>query len=290
MSRLTNTQLGALLDDIYKIEGLLHLALSRSEYDENIQRLISYSIFDLADRTAGWDAENLMAHREADAIDAEADSLKAYSIEESEEVADNQIEEETADEREPAVMKEHLEMESADEELAEEESASALNSLEVEDEEPMSAKVEKETSLPTDDDPDDNEEANETPESESPAQEHIFVEPNFLPKDDASAQKEPIETETTEESVKETATECSETRSPRKRPSFSINDRYLFTRTLFHNSRQELEDCLNAICEMDDYDEAEDYFLNELEWNPENSETGMFMDIIHRYFDSLAKE
>lgn len=290
MSRLTNTQLGALLDDIYKIEGLLHLALSRSEYDENIQRLISYSIFDLADRTAGWDAENLMAHREADAIDAEADSLKAYSIEESEEVADNQIEAETADEKEPAFMEEHLEMESADEELAEEESASALNSLELEDEEPMSAKVEEEASLPTDDDQNVNKEANETPESESPAQEHIFVEPNLLRKDDASAQDETIDTETTEENVKETATEHSETKSPRKRPSFSINDRYLFTRTLFHNSRQELEDCLNAICEMDDYDEAEDYFLNELEWNPENSETGMFMDIIHRYFDSLAKE
>lgn len=290
MSRLTNTQLGALLDDIYKIEGLLHLALSRSEYDENIQRLISYSIFDLADRTAGWDAENLMAHREADAIDAEAESLKAYSIEESEEVADNQIEAETADEKEPAFMEEHLEMESADEELAEEESASALNSLELEDEEPMSANVEEEASLPTDDDPDVNKEANETPESESPAQEHIFVEPNLLPKDEAATREETIETETTEESLKETATERSETKSPRKRPSFSINDRYLFTRALFHNSRQELEDCLNVICEMDDYDEAEDYFLNELEWNPENSETGMFMDIIHRYFDSLAKE
>lgn len=35
---------------------------------------------------------------------------------------------------------------------------------------------------------------------------------------------------------------------------------------------------------MDSYDEAEDYFYNDLEWNPEDAVVVEFMTLLTRYF------
>ena len=43
---------------------------------------------------------------------------------------------------------------------------------------------------------------------------------------------------------------------------------------------------MNMIAAMDNYDEAEEYFIGELEWDAENPEVVDFMEIIKGYFEA----
>lgn len=65
---------------------------------------------------------------------------------------------------------------------------------------------------------------------------------------------------------------------------FSINDRYRFKRELFSNSDEEFNNTLALVASMDNYDEAEDYFLSELGWDEESEEVKDFLAVIQKYF------
>ena len=65
---------------------------------------------------------------------------------------------------------------------------------------------------------------------------------------------------------------------------FSINDRYRFRHQLFNDSDPEFNNTLVLVASMDDYDEAEDYFLNEQGWDPTNANVRDFLSMIKRYF------
>ena len=65
---------------------------------------------------------------------------------------------------------------------------------------------------------------------------------------------------------------------------FSINDRYRFRRELFDNSDLGFNNSLALVASMDNYDEAEDYFLNELGMNSADSTVKDFLQIIRKYF------
>ena len=71
---------------------------------------------------------------------------------------------------------------------------------------------------------------------------------------------------------------------PRGRLVFTINDRYRFKRDLFCNSDAEFNTTLALVASMDSYEEAEDYFLDELQWNPQRQEVTDFLDILKNYF------
>lgn len=71
---------------------------------------------------------------------------------------------------------------------------------------------------------------------------------------------------------------------PRGRLVFSINDRYRFKRGLFNQSDADFNTTLSLVASMDSYEEAEDYFLNELQWDPASSDVADFLDIIKKYF------
>ena len=73
-------------------------------------------------------------------------------------------------------------------------------------------------------------------------------------------------------------------REPRGRLVFSINDRYRFKRELFDNSDVDFNNTLAIVASMEDYDEAEDYFLGELQWDAGRTEVADFLEIIKRYF------
>ena len=73
-------------------------------------------------------------------------------------------------------------------------------------------------------------------------------------------------------------------REPRGRLVFSINDRYRFKRELFNNSDVDFNNTLAIVASMENYDEAEDYFLGEMQWDPMRVEVADFLDIIKRYF------
>lgn len=68
------------------------------------------------------------------------------------------------------------------------------------------------------------------------------------------------------------------------RPVFSINDRFRFRRELFGNSDRDFNASLDLLCTMETLDEAENYFYNDLEWDPEQPCVKDFMSIVERYF------
>lgn len=75
-----------------------------------------------------------------------------------------------------------------------------------------------------------------------------------------------------------------EPKNPGK-PVFSINDRFRFIRTLFDGNASEFNAALAEVVAMDSFDEAEEYFLGQLEWNPEDPEVEGFMKVVKSYFN-----
>lgn len=70
------------------------------------------------------------------------------------------------------------------------------------------------------------------------------------------------------------------------RKMFTINDRYRFRRELFCNNEVDFVDNLNLVQAMSCYEDAEDYFYNDLQWDSENEDVVEFMSIIFKYFNS----
>lgn len=138
-------------------------------------------------------------------------------------------------------------------------------------------------------------------------------EPNSISSKDSKDLKEPIRTEITEfsdtldfaEESEKTAedTEKSEEEPEKiseeptaasakpkgggtgRKPAFCLNDRFRFRRELFSNSDSEFSEALGRVACMDSYDEAEDYFIGSLGWDPENPEVVDFLEIIRIYFE-----
>ena len=65
---------------------------------------------------------------------------------------------------------------------------------------------------------------------------------------------------------------------------FSVNDKFRFRKELFNNSDVDFNNTVALVASMEDYNEAEDYFINEEGFDPANPVVKEFMDIIKRYF------
>lgn len=68
------------------------------------------------------------------------------------------------------------------------------------------------------------------------------------------------------------------------RKALSLNDRFRFRRELFGNSDIRMNETLALIDAMHSYDEAEDYILNDLNWDLDNPEVAEFMKIVQKHF------
>ena len=68
------------------------------------------------------------------------------------------------------------------------------------------------------------------------------------------------------------------------RQAFSLNGRYRYRRELFGNSDSVMNETLNLIEAMHSFDEAEDYFYNDLQWEHDSPEVADFMVIIKNHF------
>lgn len=66
--------------------------------------------------------------------------------------------------------------------------------------------------------------------------------------------------------------------------AFTLNDRFRFRRELFRNSDREFKETLEIIGSMSDMEEAEDYFFNDLCWDPDKEEVKEFMAIVAKHF------
>lgn len=72
--------------------------------------------------------------------------------------------------------------------------------------------------------------------------------------------------------------------SQRGRLIFSINERFRFRKELFNNSDADFNNTLALVASMEDYEEAEDYFLNEEEFDRNNPVVKEFLWLIKNYF------
>lgn len=121
------------------------------------------------------------------------------------------------------------------------------------------------------------------PESESesvtapvePEQDAIAVSAQFEEKEDACGTAPQCLT-LDEKLARERAADISK--------AFTLNDKFRFRRDLFRNSEEEFKETLDVIGSMADMDEAEDYFYNDLCWDPEKDEVKEFMAIVAKHF------
>lgn len=75
-------------------------------------------------------------------------------------------------------------------------------------------------------------------------------------------------------------------KKPRTAPSFSINDRFLYIREIFGGDGKAFDREMDRLDEFEDYDEAEQYFLEEYSLDPEAPSVVDFLAIIERYYQS----
>ena len=73
-------------------------------------------------------------------------------------------------------------------------------------------------------------------------------------------------------------------KNPQSSKAFTLNDRFRFCRELFRNSNDEFKETLEVIGTMSDMEEAEEYFYNDLCWDPEKEEVKEFMAIVAKHF------
>ena len=174
--------------------------------------------------------------------------------------------------------------------------------LEAEPEEEIEQGVEQEIEAEPEieEEPEPEPELEIVPEVEAEPEPEIEEEPEPEPEEELEAEPEPeivpeIEAEPEPEIIKnvdETAPEAIITldeafiRNKAKdlKSAFSLNDTFRFRRELFGNSAADMNDAIDLVNAMNSYEEAEDYFINDLGWDAESDEVGEFMEIIRNHF------
>ena len=120
------------------------------------------------------------------------------------------------------------------------------------------------------------------------------VDKNFMVESEKNLEdnlEEEPEEEPTEESKEESKEEPKEEIKVNTTPKdiykvFTINDKFLYRRELFGNSDAQYREALDLISRMDSFEEVQDYFLNDLGWNPEDANAKSFLDTIDKkYFN-----
>lgn len=68
------------------------------------------------------------------------------------------------------------------------------------------------------------------------------------------------------------------------RPLFCLNDRFKFRRMIFGGSDVDFNAALDKLSTLSTYEEAEDYFFNDLGLDPESAEVQEFMEVIKSHY------
>lgn len=66
--------------------------------------------------------------------------------------------------------------------------------------------------------------------------------------------------------------------------ALSLNDRFRFKRELFAGSEVELNQALDLVNAMQSFDEAQEYFIDDLGWDQDNEDVAEFMGLVRRHF------
>ena len=158
--------------------------------------------------------------------------------------------------------------------------------LEAEPEEEIEPEPEEELEPEIEAEPEIEEEPESELEEEIEAEPEEEPEPEIVPEIEAEPEPEIIK------NVDETAPDAIITldeafiRNKAKdlKSAFSLNDTFRFRRELFGNSAADMNDAIDLVNAMNSYEEAEDYFINDLGWDAESDEVGEFMEIIRNHF------
>lgn len=243
---MNKEKLNTLLDSIYELEGLVHLAITRDDEPAMLPELIRRK------------SRELMAHAEkATAVEESEPEMQTNAAIDNEALEDNSPEDEVSmqdNSPEDEVPMQDNSPQEYVEDLVESEGVAGI---------PVSPEPEEEESIVL-----EEEEERVMPQSE--------VLSIFNSSSESEAESEPIS--------KPKPQKFQEYTEPRGRLVFSINDRYRFKRELFHGSDNDFNTTLSRVASMEGYDEAEDYFLNDLQWDEKSPDVIDFLEILKNYF------
>lgn len=260
-----NDFLENLLQQVYELEGLVALAIKRGEeVPQTVLSMISAKAAAIADAAATVLPNEAPADDNTDAtigIDTLPDDTP------DDDITVELIDDDDADDKQ--TQEEEESPSASEEETAPIPTAEyASNFCEAATEECAAQTQEEETITSK------NEEITPEPHTEAEVQ---IVEPH--PK--ATAQNK----ESAEEDSEITLDEALQRDMTKDlRHAFSLNDRYRYRRELFGNSDSVMNETLNLVETMHTFDEAEDYFYNDLQWDHESPEVADFMVIIKNHF------
>lgn len=125
---------------------------------------------------------------------------------------------------------------------------------------------------------------------ESEQAEDIAQNAEFEQSEDADVPVEEAEPEPEIEAEPTTETKASEAapepETEKASIALTLNDKFRFKRELFGNNAAELSDALDVVNAVSSKAELEDYFYNDLCWDPENPDVKDFMEIASARFKS----
>ncbi|MDE5796000.1 MAG: hypothetical protein K2H75_02715 [Muribaculaceae bacterium] len=283
-------KLSNLLDCIYELEGLVHLALARDDNPSGLATLIAGKAAAVAERSAELTGkplpETVLPVQPLKSAVAELPSVSEEPI--------------AVDDPEPVDNEVDDEYEAGDDYEGEEDTLYVAPDEEEDTTNTIADEEEDIEDTADEEDIADEEELLELP----PIEEALGFRP------DPSALKvtapvNPVQSNTskpTREPIRPTRTDVPPRRSlndeaegtrrslndttARGRLVFSLNDRFRFRRSLFNGNDAQFTAALSEVAALENYYEAEDYFYGTLQWQPDNQEVVDFMHIIQRYFES----
>lgn len=252
--------LNNLLDRVYELEGLIHLALSRDDDTHRIEELICAKTQAL-NRFFAENEENAVhvdtEVPEGDNPLAEAEDLISYALEEEEDLKQGSKESES-----PV-------RESGDTDHSSEKDGSAeLSEAASEGEEEAASTIFEETEDASGE-PDEPEMDNMASEQQETGEESIL--------NSESRRSLPVSGDEESEII-------AVGQDRNLRSLFSINDRFRFSRELFGGSTRRFDDSLKFLDIALDYNEVEDYFIDDQKLDPEDPVVKEFLDILSRSF------
>ena len=160
--------------------------------------------------------------------------------------------------------------------------------LEAEPEEEIEPEPEEELEPEIEAEPEIEEEPEPEPEEELKAEPEPEIEPDVEAEPEIEVEPEPEIIKNVDETAPDAIITLDEAfiRNKAKdlKSAFSLNDTFRFRRELFGNSAADMNDAIDLVNAMNSYEEAEDYFINDLGWDAESDEVGEFMEIIRNHF------
>lgn len=290
-------KLSNLLDCIYELEGLVHLAMARDDNPAGLGKLITGKAAAIAELSAELTGASVPAPVIPVNPVAPAD-VSAASVLVTAESVPVTAEPEPDEKPEPEDIPAHL-PESSDIPVAADIPVTG-GMAEPDDDryEENDEYEEEEDTLYVAPDEDDEEEEDYSTEDITDEEEELILPPieealGFRPDPASLKPAEPVRPVRPEVTPRRSVNDEAEgTRrslndaTARGRLVFSLNDRFRFRRSLFNGDDALFTAALGEVAALENYYEAEDYFYGTLQWQADNQEVVDFMHIIQRYFES----